>query len=161
MIKTRRTLIRPIFNSDEPDLFNIYKRSEVFEHFGAGVYSREQHQSSVCRAVKKWESNGQGDLVAQFGEIVIARLILFPKETEDYEIGYVLNPDYWGMGFASEIAAGLITHAFSLGAKHVVACARESNLVSRAILEKLQFIETHQVLGDDGINRVMYRRSYN
>jgi len=157
MIQTRRTLIRPIALTDESDLFDIYKRSEVFEHFGNGVYTREEHSSSVSRAVKKWRDTGKGDLVAQFGEIVIARLILFPDESKDYEIGYILNPDYWRNGFGSEIAAGLLAHAFELGATYVVACARQRNMVSRGILEKLNFTETHRVLGEDKITRVWYR----
>ena len=154
MIETRRTTIRPIRASDESDLFDIYSRPEVFEHFGKGVYSKKEHIDSVNRALDKWESSRKGELVAEFEGSVIARLIFFPDHSDEYEIGYVINPKLWRMGFASEVAEGLVIHAFELGATKVVACARETNVVSLHILKKLNFTETHSVLGDDGINRL-------
>jgi ribosomal-protein-alanine N-acetyltransferase len=159
MIQTNRTFIRPIEILDEPDLFEIYKCPKVFEHFGSGPYTRAEHKSSIHRAVNRWKELGKGELVAVYENRAIARLILFPKENEDYEIGYVLNPLYWGMGFASEIAEALTNFAFSLGAEKVTACARESNSVSRHIIEKLGFTEVGQKLGEDDINRLYFQKT--
>lgn len=158
MIHTNRTFIRPIEIDDEPDLFEIYKCPEVFEHFGSGPYSREEHKSSIHRAVNRWIDLGKGELVAVYENRAIARLILFPMEHDDYEIGYILNPEHWGKGFASEIAEALTTQAFALGAEKVTACARESNLVSRRIIEKLGFTEVERKLGEDGISRLYFQK---
>jgi RimJ/RimL family protein N-acetyltransferase len=158
MIWTKRTNIRPIEILDEPDLFEIYNCPEVFEHFGSGPYSREEHKASIDRAVNRWEELGKGELVAVYKNKIIARLILFPVEHEDYEIGYVINPKFWGMGFASEIAEALTTQAFLLGAEKVTACARESNAISRHIIVKLGFIEVNRKMGEDGINRIYFQK---
>jgi len=156
MIITKRTVIRPIKLTDEPDLFEIYSKPEVFEHFGSGVYSRERHITSIKKAVANWSGRGQGDLVAEYSGKAIARLILFPIEAEEFEIGYVLHPQYWGKGFATEIASALLEHVFSLGADEVKACARESNTISLKIILGLGFRESHRELGNDGINRIYY-----
>jgi RimJ/RimL family protein N-acetyltransferase len=158
MIQTERTYIRPIEVTDESDLFEIYKCPEVFEHFGSGPYSREDHIASIQRAVNRWKDLGKGELVAVYRNKAIARLILFPIEHEDFEIGYVLNPKYWGMGFATEIAAALTNQAFTLGAVKVTACARESNIASRRIIEKLGYTESERKLGEDGINRLYFQK---
>jgi len=156
MIQTERTLIRPVEIADEPDLFEIYKRPEVFEHFGSGVYTRERNKASIERSVGKWKELGRGDLIAEFEGKVIGRFILFPADTPEFELGYVLNPEYWGRGFASEIACALVEYAFSLGEIQVKACARKSNQVSRKLLKKLGFNETQRQIGEDGIIRIWY-----
>ena len=158
MIQTERTYIRPIELTDEPDLFEIYKCPEVFKHFGTGPYSREDHKASIQRAVNRWSELGKGELVAVFENTVIARLILFPIEHEDFEIGYVLNPKYWGMGLASELAEALTNKAYALGAPKVTACARETNAVSRHIIEKLGYAEVDRKLGEDGVNRLYFQK---
>lgn len=158
MIQTQRTYIRPIELKDEPDLYEIYSCPEVFKYFGSGPYSREDHRASIQRAVNRWSELGKGELVAVFDNKVIARLILFPIEHEDFEIGYVLNPKYWGRGLATELAEALTNQAFSLGAVKVTACARESNSVSRHIIEKLGYSKVNQKLGGDGINRLYFQK---
>lgn len=158
MIQTQRTYIRPIELKDEPDLFEIYKCPEVFKHFGSGPYSREDHKASIQRAVNRWSELGKGELVAVLKKTVIARLILFPIEHEDFEIGYVLNPNYWGMGLASELAEALTNQAFLLGAEKVTACTRETNTVSKHIITKLGYTEERQKLGEDGINRLYFQK---
>ena len=157
MIRTKRTIIRPIKIEDEPDLYEVYSDPQIFTHFGKGVYSREQHIDSIKRAVAKWEDKKRGDLVASYKGKVIARLIIFPNKKGDYEVGYVINANYWGKGLGREIAQGLITYAFEeKNAEKVVACIRESNLRSIAIVEALGFEETHRVIGTDGINRIWF-----
>lgn len=158
MIRAQRTLIRPIKLEDEPDLFEIYNCPKVFEHFGLGPYSREKHRASIKRAVSRWIDKGVGDLAAAYKSKVIARLILFPTDHDDFEIGYVLNPNYWRMGFASELVQALTDHAFSVGASRVIACARESNVVSRRIIENLGYSEVERKLDNDGICRFYYQK---
>jgi RimJ/RimL family protein N-acetyltransferase len=68
-----------------------------------------------------------------------------------------MNANYWGKGLGREIAQGLVSFAIDeRDAEKVVACTRESNYISRAIVEALGFEETHQILGEDGINRIWY-----
>ncbi len=158
MIHTPRTTIRPIEYPDEPDLFDIYKCPEVFENFGSGVYTRQEHQASIERAVQRWQDIGKGDLVAVYNNKVIAPLILFPIGHEDYEIGYVLNPKFWGLGLATEIATVLTDFAFSLGALSVKACVRETNLISKRIILKLGYVEIGKEFGEDGVNRLYFKK---
>ena len=56
------------------------------------------------------------------------------------ELGYWIGVPFWGRGYATEAAHGLISRAFNdLGHKALTACARVSNPVSRRVLEKCGF----------------------
>ena len=59
---------------------------------------------------------------------------------EGAEIGYWIGVPFWGSGYATEAARGLIDHAFGdLGYKVLTASARISNPASRRVLEKCGF----------------------
>jgi len=56
------------------------------------------------------------------------------------EIGYWLGVPFWGCGYATEAARGLIDHAFGeRGHEVVTSGARVSNPASRRVLEKCGF----------------------
>jgi RimJ/RimL family protein N-acetyltransferase len=56
------------------------------------------------------------------------------------ELGYWIGVPFWGCGYATEAARGLIDHAFSnLGCEVLTASARVSNPASRRVLEKCGF----------------------
>lgn len=56
------------------------------------------------------------------------------------ELGYWIGAPFWGRGYATEAARGLIGRAFNdLGHKALTACARVSNPASRRVLEKCGF----------------------
>jgi RimJ/RimL family protein N-acetyltransferase len=56
------------------------------------------------------------------------------------ELGYWIGVPFWGCGYATEAARGLIDHAFGdLGYEVLTASARVSNPASRRVLEKCGF----------------------
>jgi RimJ/RimL family protein N-acetyltransferase len=59
---------------------------------------------------------------------------------DEAELGYWIGAPFWGCGYASEAARGLIDYAFgALGYEVIVANARVSNPASRRVLEKCGF----------------------
>lgn len=54
------------------------------------------------------------------------------------EIGYIINPEYWGMGFATEVAKVLITYGFDrLNLHRIFATCDPSNIGSSRVLGKV------------------------
>jgi RimJ/RimL family protein N-acetyltransferase len=71
---------------------------------------------------------------------------LHPKDLPErvYELGFHLRPKFWGGGFATEAARGVIHHAFDvLGAAALFAGHNPKNDASRLVLAKLGFVHTH------------------
>ena len=59
------------------------------------------------------------------------------------EIGFILHPDYWGRGLASEALAPIIDHVFETrGLAAIEADVDPRNAGSLAVLKKLGFRET-------------------
>lgn len=78
------------------------------------------------------------------------------------EIGYILHPDYWGQGFATEALTAVVAHIF---AHHPVDGLRADidprNLASIRLLERLGFTESHRAtrtwkIGEEWCDSVYY-----
>jgi [ribosomal protein S5]-alanine N-acetyltransferase len=60
------------------------------------------------------------------------------------ELGFLLRPQFWGLGLATEAARATVAHGFgALGAMAIFAGHHPKNLGSRRVLEKLGFRRTH------------------
>lgn len=67
-------------------------------------------------------------------------LVKVMEETSDTEIGYLLRPEYWGQGLASEGAKALIQYCKeNLGSKMLAGITDPMNNGSRHVLEKAGF----------------------
>ena len=60
-------------------------------------------------------------------------------------VGYILHPDAWGQGFASEALGAAIAHVFAArGVDRLTADVDPRNAASLGLLKKLGFAETHR-----------------
>jgi RimJ/RimL family protein N-acetyltransferase len=72
------------------------------------------------------------------------------------EIGYVIAPQVWGEGFATEASKAVLEFGFrNLGFRNVRAVASARNMASRAVLQKLGFKEVGSET-EDGIRDLIY-----
>jgi ribosomal-protein-alanine N-acetyltransferase len=56
----------------------------------------------------------------------------------EIEVGYAFAREYWGLGFATELAGGWLRWGFDhLGVDRIVAVADPRNIASRRVMEKL------------------------
>lgn len=67
------------------------------------------------------------------------------------ELGYVIHPDYWNQGYASEALASSIQHLLKQGFKKIITGAFEENKASQRVMEKCGMVKT------DLIEKVEYR----
>jgi RimJ/RimL family protein N-acetyltransferase len=59
------------------------------------------------------------------------------------DVGYILHPDHWGQGLATEAVEAVVRHVFSRRALEVVtADVDPENAASIRLLEKLGFVRT-------------------
>jgi len=74
------------------------------------------------------------------------------------ELGFLLRPQYWGQGLATEAARAAAAHAFEvLGAATLFAGHHPENAGSRHVLEKLGFRPTHlEYYPPTGLNHPCY-----
>jgi RimJ/RimL family protein N-acetyltransferase len=65
-----------------------------------------------------------------------ATLLPLPPDDE-YEIGWQLNPDAWGHGYATETGLALARWAFEQGIEQVIALVRPANSRAMAMVRRL------------------------
>lgn len=65
------------------------------------------------------------------------------------EIAYIVNPQYWGKGFATEVAKLLIGYGFThLNLHRIVATCDPRNISSSRVLEKVGFVKEGRMRED-------------
>jgi RimJ/RimL family protein N-acetyltransferase len=66
------------------------------------------------------------------------------------ELGYWIGEPFWGKGYATEAARGLLDALRQTGTRQLFARALAGNTGSRAVLRKLGFTKTREYVGDCG-----------
>ena len=135
------------------------------------------HVMSNPAAMRYWSTLPHADLT-QTGIWLDRQLALDPATTADFvlehqgavvglagssrlpEVGFILHPDHWGRGFASEAMQALIPHLFArFPVAELTADADPRNIASLTLLARLGFRETGRaartfLLGDEWCDSV-------
>ena len=145
-LETKRCIIRNFRSEDAKELYTALSDEEVMR-FIEPVFDMEKTKEFIenyglCAKPRiyalEWrETNG-----------VIGHVIYHPYNDCSYEIGWVLNKAYWGMGIADEVTKALVRHSKSITQSCVIECD-ERHEVSRHIALKNGF---EYEGNSDGIN---------
>jgi len=132
VLKTRRLVLRAPRLEDAKQVAVLANERRLAENT-AGI----PHPYGLDDA-KQWI----GAAIAQSGAFVISigGEVIGACGLEGTKLGYWIGVPFWGCGYATEAARGLIDHAFGeLGYMVLTASARISNPASRRVLEKCGF----------------------
>lgn len=145
--ETARLVVRKLEDSDFDHLFRLLSDPEVMRYVREPYTKPEQMEERM----RVWTEYGQkrpglGTFILQFREtgdfagFCVARQLAYDTSSEEYEVGYILAPEYWGKGLASELVPPLSRHCFRLSAaKHLVAFTHTENMASQRVLLKSGF----------------------
>ena len=141
VLQTPRLVLRP-FREEDVALLATLMATADFMRFSLGVFSRKQTVAFLDKIID-WQRRG---LPSQFAVIHRAdnRLIgycgFFHQQvdgTEEIEIGYRFDPDYWSRGLATEAAQAVRDHAFrDLKLQRVISLIHPDNAPSCRVAEK-------------------------
>ena len=141
LIATERLYTKEITKDDFDLIQKLYQNSEVRKHYGKQVLTDEEIHAEIELYIS---------LKAKFGH---SRLMIFEKasnsfiglagidnvtlNSEEKQIGFTFNKEFWGKGYAVEVGRELIK---TFGVNEVSAYAGEENLQSHKVLERLGFV---------------------
>jgi RimJ/RimL family protein N-acetyltransferase len=152
----------PLSQADFDDLYALHRDERVLAAFDAEPSSAAETQEFLDRKLAHWSEHGFGiwmfrDLAGAFvGRCGIHRWTLDGQP--EVELGYIVRSELWSLGYATEIAAAVVSHAFSvLALPELVGFTRLDNPRSRRVLEKLGFLYERTFLAA-GKESVLYRR---
>jgi RimJ/RimL family protein N-acetyltransferase len=142
--ETERMLLRP-YSLDDFDAFHdMHSRDDVARYLPwetrdeqASREALQRHQTVVL------EKDGDAITLAGFDKEtgrLVGEFILFLRSVQHRggEVGYVLHPDAWGRGLATEGARAMLEIGFDLMGMHrIIARIEARNTGSAAVLERL------------------------
>lgn len=160
IFETPRLLVRPLSDADFADLYRLLSDPHTMRYVRAPFAEEQQARDRMAVwAEYAAQRPGLGTFVIEkkeYGAFVgfcVARQVGYDTASEEYEIGYILAPEYWGQGLASELVPPLSQYCFrQSGAPRLVAFTNPDNAASQRVLLKggFRYIGTRQT--PDGVS---------
>ncbi len=150
LFESERLRFRGFNEKDFTHLFGVLGNEEVCEYLpGDKPYTEEQVKRVLTYFINTFviekknlhyavELKDTNEFIGYCGCSYI-------KEYECNEIEYFLQPDFFGNGYASEMALMMKQVAFELGLTYLVGLADLSNVPSQKILEKIGYLFKEEV----------------
>ena len=147
VLQTERCILRGADMADADAMFRIFSDAEAMRYFGSPpITERSQAVERVQRRIEHF--------AAQQG----IRWSIMWRETNDYlgscgywridsrhhraELGYELDPAWWGRGIMTEVLNAIIAYGFKTMQLHSIeAQIHPDNQASRRVLEKNGFVQ--------------------
>lgn len=143
MIETDRLTLRRFAAADRETVARWNADADFTRHL-AGVQTRVQSDEAFDRWERHWHDHGFGQLAVEWtetGELIGRVGPAFHRVwPHDPEVGWALDPSWWGKGIATEAGAAAVTWVFGgLDFPRVVSITTEANTASRNVMAKLGF----------------------
>jgi|JI10StandDraft_1071094.scaffolds.fasta_scaffold706163_1 ribosomal-protein-alanine N-acetyltransferase len=154
-IETERLILRELQMSDLKDWFEMDSDPEVHKYLGnQPVKNMAQIENAFHSIQQQYIDNGIGrwaTIEKSSGNFIGWSGLKFINEKGNnhikfYDVGYRLNPKFWGKGYATESCKASLEFGFNILNLHeIIGIANEKNKASRRVLEKcgLKFVEKY------------------
>lgn len=143
ILSTARLVATTWLDDEEDLLLEIHATSETTAYVaGEAPWSRAKAVEKLAKYREENDRDGTGKyriVDAADGRLVgRAGVSSFDRDAGEYELGYVLKPEYWGRGLATEIAAAMAGRFLSLRlSDHLIAFSDPDNHASHKVLAKI------------------------
>lgn len=140
---TKRTCLRKMLKSDSHDMYEYARREEVTRYLLWSPHPDETYTGKYLAYLQSRYRAGDfydwaivmKDTYKMIGTCGFTR---FNLESNSAEVGYVLNPAFWGQGIAAEAVREVIGFGFNeLRLNRIEARYMEENIRSRRVMEKV------------------------
>lgn len=143
-LETARLLLRPVDRADLDALARIYAMPEVGRYTSrTGHITREQSERIIEHSSHLWAQYGYGPWTAidKATGVIIGRvglnLLADWPGPDNWELGWELDPAFWGRGLATEGGKAGVRLGFqTAGLARIISATLRENLASRRVMEK-------------------------
>lgn len=139
LIETDRLLLRPLTSDDIDDLVAIHAEPDVERFMGPFDHARVTEWLAVVQTDYAEHRPGRLAIIERVSGRFLGRggLKYWPQFDET-ELGWVLDPDAWGHGYATEAGRACAQWGFeNLRVPHLTAMIRPDNQRSIAVAQRL------------------------
>ena len=154
ILKTTRLILRPQEDADAQALFAILSDARAMHFWNRAAISRLAVVEDLLREQQAAMADGlccYWTLIQ--GSDAIGSIDLSLIQDGSAELGFLLRPDHWGLGLASEAVGAVAAHGLNdLGLTRLAAAVQAQNRAAARVLEKNGFarVESRPVRLADG-----------
>ena len=140
--ETARTILRSWEMIDVPSLYQIMNQSTILQYFpDSSPPNLEKTKRLVDFQLSHWQEYGYGWWAVQKkrqGHLIGWCGLQYLPDTDEIEIAYLLDKNFWGNGLATEASISSLEFGFrELGIQEIVGIVHTKNGASIRVLEKL------------------------
>lgn len=144
ILETKRLILRHMEIGDLASLYAFYSDPEVRRYFPDGTLTLEETREEVewfLNGHPKFPDLGLWATVLKKTNQLIGRcgLLHWTIDGQDeIEVAYLLGKEYWGQGFGTEAAQGVLDYGFQkLGLSRLICLIDQENLASIKVATKI------------------------
>ncbi len=135
--KTRRLELRPFAETDKGAAVRILMDGQIKQTYMLPDFENEEKAEALFRRLMDLSLKDDryvaaislnGELIGFLNDVEI--------EETSVEMGYVIHPNHWGMGYMTEALEATIRELFRAGFRQVITGAFNTNLASIRVMEK-------------------------
>lgn len=144
-LNTERLRLRPFSEADGDDLFALQSDAFVLRYWDSPPWTDRASVARFLVGCQRMAEEGSGArvVIERASDGAFLGWVTFNSWNEDFRsasLGFCLNRDAWGQGYATEAAGELLRWAFdTFDLNRVQAEADTRNIASARVLEKLGF----------------------
>jgi len=136
---TERLTLRPARWDDLDALHRIFIDPRAMRYWSRPTHTDVEETRAWLRSMIEATSERSADFIVELDGRVIGKAGCYRMP----EVGYILHPDHWGRGLATEALAAVIDHVFAThDVEALVADVDPRNEASLRLLARLGFEET-------------------
>jgi ribosomal-protein-alanine N-acetyltransferase len=145
-IETERLKLRLITKNDTENIFSILLSEKVTKYYGMYPMKDVSEAESL---IEKFEKSFETSVAIRWGiELKECNKIIGTCGYHNYnkrhfraEIGYELNSEFWGKGYAKEAVLAIINYGFNeMNLKRIEAVVYPENISSENMLKNMNFL---------------------
>ncbi len=166
-LQTPTLTLRPLQVSDAPILHRIYQTEGVLRYFPSTVPPPlEKVERFIAGQQAHWEQYGYGNwglLPPGASDIIGWAGLQFLPELDETEVGFLLSPEYWGKGYATEAALTALRFGFErVRLDHIIALVHPDNRASQRVIQKcgMTYLETIPLWGIQLMRHTISTKEY-
>ena len=144
IFQTERLLVRPFKETDIDLLFEMMSNPSVMDALPRPVKTKSETEITLEQFIRleKTTSTKWWCVTTKSTDNFIGLCGFKTNEKNEPELGYCFNEQFWGLGYGTEIAKGLLEYGFNqLKFTKIMADVTKTNLKSIKILEKFMKLE--------------------
>lgn len=153
-LHTPKLTLRPLETADPPAQHRIYQIEGVLSYFPpTSPPPLDKVERWIAGQEKHWQEHGYGNwgVVPQGATQIIGWAGLqFLPELDETEVGFLLSPEHWGKGYATQAAHAALQFGFNhIQLDHIIALVHPENRASQRVIQKcgMTYLETIPLWG--------------